>query len=128
MDGSKWMILNLKRLNKFVGCKHFKIESLQNVLELIKPGVYMATIYIKDLFYSRPVHKNHQAYLTFFVEKYLKFVCMPCQMDRDQPCKSLQIFQKYHFLSLQKNVSYLQFTLLTHICKVLIIKIVSLIF
>ena len=31
-DGSKWMILNLKRLNKFVDSKHFKMESLQNVL------------------------------------------------------------------------------------------------
>ena len=28
-DGSKRMILNLKRLNKFVDYKHFKIESLQ---------------------------------------------------------------------------------------------------
>ena len=38
-DGSKWMILNQKRLNKFVDYKHFKMESLQNVLELIRPGV-----------------------------------------------------------------------------------------
>ena len=35
-DGSKRMILNLKRLNKFVDYKHFKMESLQNVLELIR--------------------------------------------------------------------------------------------
>ena len=76
-DGSKRMILNLKRLNKFVDYKHFKMESLQNVLELIRPGVYMASIDLKDAFYSVPVHKNHQAYLTFFVEEYLKFVCMP---------------------------------------------------
>ena len=53
------------------------MESLQNVLELIRPGVYMASIDLKDAFYSVPVHKNHQAYLTFFVEEYLKFVCMP---------------------------------------------------
>ena len=38
-DGSKRMILNLKRLNKFVDYMHFKIESLQNVLELIRPRV-----------------------------------------------------------------------------------------
>ena len=76
-DGSKRMILNLKRLNKFVDYKHFKMESLQNVLELIRPGVYMASIDLKDAFYSAPVHKNQQAYLKFFVEEYLKFVCMP---------------------------------------------------
>ena len=48
------MILNLKRLNKFVDYKHFKMESLQNVLELIRPGVYMASIDLKDAFYSVP--------------------------------------------------------------------------
>ena len=76
-DGSKRMILNLKRLNKFVDYKHFKMESLQNVLELIRPGVYMASIDLKDAFYSVTVHKNHQAYLKFFAEEYLKFVCLP---------------------------------------------------
>ena len=53
------------------------MESLQNVLELIRPGVYVASIDLKDAFYSVPVHKNHQPYLTFFIEEYLKFVCMP---------------------------------------------------
>ena len=71
------MIVNLKRLNKFVDYKHFKSNSLQNVLELIRPGVYMASIDLKDAFYSVPIHKKHQGYLTFFVEEYLKFVYMP---------------------------------------------------
>ena len=62
-DGSKWMILNLKKLNKFAGYKHFIIESLQYVFNVIRPGVYMASIDLKDAFYSVPVHKNHRAYL-----------------------------------------------------------------
>ena len=49
-DGCKRMILNLKRSNKFVDYKHFKMESLQNVLELIRPVVYMASIDLKDAF------------------------------------------------------------------------------
>ena len=49
-DASKRVILNLKRLNKFIGFKHSKMESLQNVIELIGPGDYMATIYLKDFF------------------------------------------------------------------------------
>ena len=53
------------------------MELLQNILELIRPGVYMASIDPKDAIYLVPVHKNHQAYLAFFVEEYLKFVCMP---------------------------------------------------
>ena len=40
------------------------MESSQNVF-----------IDLKDVFDSVPVHKNHQAYLTFFVKEYLKFVC-----------------------------------------------------
>ena len=36
----------------------------------------MASIDLKDAFYSVLVHKNHQAYLIFFVEEYLKFACM----------------------------------------------------
>ena len=53
------------------------MESLQNVLELIRSEVFMASIDLKDVFYSVPVRKSHQAYLTFFIEEYLKFVCMP---------------------------------------------------
>ena len=53
------MILNLKRLNKFVYYKHFKMEYLQNVLKLIRPEVYMASIDLKDAFYSITAHKNH---------------------------------------------------------------------
>ena len=53
------------------------MESLQNVLELIRLGVYMASIHLKDVFYSAPVHKNNQGCLSYFVEEYLKSVCTP---------------------------------------------------
>ena len=97
-DGSKQMILNLKRLNKFVDYKHFKMKSLQNVLELIRPGVYMASIDVKDAFYSIPIHKNHQAYLTFFIEEYLKYLCMPNEYG-----PAMRIFTIF----LEKKVYYL---------------------
>ena len=67
------------------------MELLQNVLELIRPGV---STDLKDVIYSVPVHKNHQAYLTFFVEKYLKFVCMP---NEYQP--AMRIFTKISKIS-----------------------------
>ena len=49
IKGHKRMILNLKKLNKFgilfkFDYRHFTIESLQNVLEQNKPGVYIASI------------------------------------------------------------------------------------
>ena len=60
------MILNFKRLNKFLDYEHFKMESLQNVLKLIRPGVYKESIDLKTAFYSGPVQKYRQVYLTFF--------------------------------------------------------------
>ena len=84
------MILNFKRLNKFLDYKHFKMESLQNVLKLIWPGVYKESIDLKNAFYSVPVQKDRQVYLTFFIEEYLKFVCMP---NRCGP--AMRIFTKF---------------------------------
>ena len=75
-DGSKQMVPNVKRLNKFVDYKHSKMESLQNVLQLIRLGVYMGFIDHKDAIYPISAHKNHQVYLTFFVQQYLKFLCI----------------------------------------------------
>ena len=124
-DGSKQMILNLKRLNKCVDYKHFKMESLQNVLELIRPGVYITSIDLKDDFYSVPVHKNHQTYLTLFVEEYLKCVCMP---NGYGPAKRVFIkISKIPFSILRAGfLSW--FKLMTHICKVVIMRIASLMF
>ena len=57
-DGSERMILNLERLSKFVDYRHFKMESLKNLLELIRPRVNMTFIDPKDAFYSVLVQKN----------------------------------------------------------------------
>ena len=59
-DGSKRMILNLKNFNKFVSYKHFKMESTNNVLNIIILNVYMASTDSKDAFCSVPIHSTHQ--------------------------------------------------------------------
>ena len=38
-DDTYRMILNLKKLNKYIDSKHFKMESLQNVLHMVKSEV-----------------------------------------------------------------------------------------
>ena len=43
-DGSHWTILNLKKLNESISNLHFKMESLNNVRHLIKPGVWMGPL------------------------------------------------------------------------------------
>ena len=76
-DGSHTMILNLKNFNKFICFRHFKMESIQNVLNAIKKDASMASIDLKDAFYSVPVAAHHQKHLKFFAKNYLTFTCMP---------------------------------------------------
>ena len=35
------------------------METLQSVLHLATPGFYLASIYLKDAFYSISIHPNH---------------------------------------------------------------------
>ena len=58
-DGSHRMILNLKNFNKFICYRHFKMESKQNVLSIIKKDALMASIDLKDALYSVPVAAHH---------------------------------------------------------------------
>ena len=76
-DGSHTMILNLKNFNKFICFRHFKMESIQNVLNAIKKDASMASIDLKDAFYSVPVAAHHQKHLNFFANGYIKFTCIP---------------------------------------------------
>ena len=75
-DVSHRMILNLKNFNKFIFYRHFKMESIQNVLNVFKKDAFMASIDLKDAFYSVPVATHHQKYLNFFANEYLNFTCM----------------------------------------------------
>ena len=47
-DGTYRFILNLKRLNKHVRKTHFKMESIKQVIAMVQPGCWMATIDLKD--------------------------------------------------------------------------------
>ena len=71
------MILNLNNFNKFICYRHFKMKSIQNVLNVIKKDAFMASIDLKDAFYFVPVTAHHQKYLKRFANEYLKFTCMP---------------------------------------------------
>lgn len=77
-DGKFRMILNLKSLNESVCKQHFKMESLQCAIDLLKPNCYMGAIDISDAYYSIPVDESQQKYLKFtFKGKLLQFTCMP---------------------------------------------------
>ena len=64
-DGSHRLFLNLKHFNECIRCVHFEMENLQDVFALINPGVWMASLDLCDAYYTIPVARDHQHYLTF---------------------------------------------------------------
>ena len=62
-DGSCRLIRNLKNLNEDMPYIHFKMETLQSFLSLITPGCYLASLDLKDAYYSVAVHPDHTRFL-----------------------------------------------------------------
>ena len=62
-DGTHQIILNLKKVNKFVAYHHFKIESLKDVISMIRPDCFTVFVDLKDTYYSVSMPQDHQEYL-----------------------------------------------------------------
>lgn len=56
------MILNLKELNKFIVYRHFKMDSLKTVTDLMTQGCYMASVDTKDAYYTVAIATEHQVF------------------------------------------------------------------
>lgn len=55
-DGSVRVILNLKQRNNHVNHIHFKMESLKEIMHLIKLKCFFIILDFKDAYFSVPVH------------------------------------------------------------------------
>ncbi len=88
-DGSHRMILNLKSLNKFVAYHHFTMDTFQTALTLIRPGCFMASVDLKDAYYSIPVAVEYRK-LLMFEWKVLTFSSPAFQMVSLVPQNYLQ--------------------------------------
>ena len=64
-DGNVRLILNIKKLNTYVRYAHFKMETIHSVLKLVTPGCWMASVDLKDAYYSVKIHQSHQKFLKF---------------------------------------------------------------
>ena len=64
-DGSHRVIFDLKKLNESVTYHHFKMNTLETAIRLMRPGGYMTSIDLKDAYYSIPIAEEHQKYLKF---------------------------------------------------------------
>ena len=50
-EETKKMILNLEKFKTHIQYKHFKMESIEDVINVIRPGDYIASIDLKDAFF-----------------------------------------------------------------------------
>ena len=77
-DGSYRLILNLKQFNTNVVHHHFKMDSIQAIVKLVTPNCFMASLDLKDAYYSLPIKKAHRKFLRFFWrDKLYEFTCLP---------------------------------------------------
>ena len=77
-DGSHRIILNLKKLNLYAAKAHFKMDTLHTIVKLIEKDCFMASIDLKDAYYSVPITKEDRKYLRFLWQGTLfQFTCLP---------------------------------------------------
>ena len=77
-DGSHRTILNLKQFNEFLEYHHFKMDTLETAISMMKPGCYMASVDLKDAYYMVRIDLSHQKYLKFWFEgQYFQYTCLP---------------------------------------------------
>lgn len=77
-DGSHRLILNLKKPNEHIEKLHFKMETIYTVLSMITPSCFMASVDLKDAYYSIKIKEEHQKFLKFkFKDKFYKFTALP---------------------------------------------------
>ena len=50
-DGEYRMILNLKTFNKNIDFHHFKMDTFESALKLIRPGCFMASVDLRPEFF-----------------------------------------------------------------------------
>ena len=53
------------------------MEFINNVISFIKSNVYMASIDLRDAFFSVPIHNDHQKYFKFIFGNLFQFTSMP---------------------------------------------------
>ena len=77
-DGTHCTILNLKVCNEFLAYHHFKMDTLEVAVNMMRPGCFMALVDLKDVYYTVPIHPSHQKYLKFcFDGVFYKYTCLP---------------------------------------------------
>ena len=77
-NGDYRLILNLKDLNTFIPYRHFKMETFENAISLIRKDMFMASLDIRHAYYSVRIAEEDQIYLRFvWRQRIYQFTCCP---------------------------------------------------
>ena len=64
-NGSSRLILNLVKLNPFIQYHHFKMDTINTVINLMRRGCFMASIDLSNAYYSVPIAEEYRYFLRF---------------------------------------------------------------
>ena len=64
-NGSHRLILNLINLNTFIEYHHFKMDTIETVINLMRPNCFMGSIDLANAYFSIPVAIEHRRFLKF---------------------------------------------------------------
>lgn len=77
-NGEYRMILNLKELNQHIEYHHFKMETFESALKLVKKDCYMASVDLRHAYYSVPIAEEQQVKLRFqHDQKIYQYLSLP---------------------------------------------------
>ena len=125
-DGSYRTILNLKAFNEFVEYHHFKMDTLESAIRIIKPDCYMASIDLKDAYYTVAIAEEHQKYLKFLFDgKLYQYTCLPNGLSSAPRIFTKLLKTAYAYLHKLGHLSlgyvddsYLQGDTMANVCKI----------
>ena len=78
-DNSVRVIFNLKSFNEqYIDPVHFKMETIKDVLLLVHPGCFFASVDFKHAYFSVPMGKSLRKYFRFqWNNQLFQFTCLP---------------------------------------------------
>ena len=95
-DGGHRLILNLKHLNEIVEKHNLKMETLKTALALVKPNAFCGSLYLRQAYYSLPIHKECRKFLCFIWDGVIyEYSCSPkCLLTG--PCIFLKLLKSMY--------------------------------
>ncbi len=77
-DGSARVIINLKQLNESMDHIHFKMDTVRDAIQLMRPNCSFGSVDFKHAYFSVAVAQNFRKFLRFIWRgRHFQFTCLP---------------------------------------------------